>query len=228
MNRRNFLAQGITAAGGLSFTAAASAAGDSGSKIEILGVSCSPRKGKTTSTAVGIALEAAAAVSPRIETRLIDLGGLKIAGWSGGAKPESPQIIGDDYEIEVEPYFMAPELGGLIIGSPVYFRSMSALCKAFLERIFTLRTPAMRLADKPVGALAVGSFRNGGQELTIEQITTAMLCHEVFVVGGKPSAHQGATLWNAYNDDITKDEFGVDTARKLGIRVAEAALAAAK
>ena len=44
------------------------------------------------------------------------------------------------------------------------------------------------------------------------------------VVGGKPGAHQGATLWNTYNDDITKDEFGMDTARKLGIRVAEAAI----
>jgi hypothetical protein len=51
-----------------------------------------------------------------------------------------------------------------------------------------------------------------------------MLCHEVFAVGGKPSAHQGATLWNAYSDDIMKDEFGITSAKKLGIRVAEAAL----
>jgi hypothetical protein len=51
-----------------------------------------------------------------------------------------------------------------------------------------------------------------------------MLCHEVMVVGGKPRAHQGATLWNAYNDDITKDEFGIESAQRLGERVAEAAL----
>ena len=101
---------------------------------------------------------------------------------------------------------------------------MSALCKAFLERLAVLRSPKLLLADKPVGVLAVGAYRNGGQELVIEQIQAAMLCHEVMVVGGKPGAHQGATLWNAYKDDITKDEFGMDTARKLGIRVAEAAL----
>jgi len=73
-------------------------------------------------------------------------------------------------------------------------------------------------------------YRNGGQELVIEQIQAAMLCHAVVVVGGKPRAHQGATLWNVYNDDITKDEFGMATAKQLGIRVAEAALrlAAAK
>ena len=51
-----------------------------------------------------------------------------------------------------------------------------------------------------------------------------MLVHEVMVVGGKPRAHQGATLWNAYKDDIMKDEFGIETAKQLGIRVAEAAV----
>lgn len=59
---------------------------------------------------------------------------------------------------------------------------------------------------------------------TVFQIQTALLCHEMMIVGGKPKARQGATLWNAYKDDITKDEFGMDTAGKLGIRVAEAAL----
>jgi multimeric flavodoxin WrbA len=101
---------------------------------------------------------------------------------------------------------------------------MSALCKAFLERCAVLRKPKLLLADKPVGVLAVGAFRNGGQELVIEQIQAALLCHEMMIVGGKPGAHQGATLWNFADDVITKDEFGMDTARKLGIRVAEAAL----
>ena len=226
MNRRHFLTQAAAAGSTLSLGSVAKAQTDS--KIFIVGVSCSARQGKTTATAVQAALDGARAVSDRIETRLIDLGGLKVSGWVGGAKPDSPEPVNDDYATDVEPYLLYPNLGGLIIGSPVYFRSMSAQCKAFLERIYTLRTPTLRLADKPVGALAVGAYRNGGQELTIEQITTAMLCHEVFVVGGKPKAHQGATLWNAYNDDILKDEFGIDSAKKLGARIAEAALAAAK
>ena len=80
------------------------------------------------------------------------------------------------------------------------------------------------LADTVVGALSVGAYRNGGQELVIQQIQTTMLCHEVLLVGGKPGAHQGATLWNNQGDDITKDEFGIASAKKLGTRVAEAAL----
>ena len=95
---------------------------------------------------------------------------------------------------------------------------------AFLERLGVLRKPTLLLADTVVGALSVGAYRNGGQELVIQQIQAAMLCHEAFLVGGKPGAHQGATLWNAYGDDIKKDDFGMESAKKLGIRVAEAAL----
>jgi multimeric flavodoxin WrbA len=171
-----------------------------------------------------VALDAAREVDPRIEVQLLDLGGMNISGWVGGAKPDSPGTFGDDFEVEVEPFLMVPNLGGLIIGSPSYFRSMSALCKAFLERLFVLRSPQLLLADKPVGVVAVGAYRNGGQELVIQGVQTAMLCHEVMAVGGKPKAHQGATLWNAYDDDIMKDEFGIASAKQLGIRVAEAAL----
>ncbi|NLW84363.1 MAG: hypothetical protein GXY41_08180 [Phycisphaerae bacterium] len=60
----------------------------------------------------------------------------------------------------------------------------------------------VRLEDK-ILIIGVGSFRNGGQELVIEKILTAMQSFEVMAVGGKPSAHQGATLWNNWNDDIT-------------------------
>jgi multimeric flavodoxin WrbA len=190
--------------------------------LTILGISCSPRKGKTTATAVKAALDAAKEVDSGIKVELIDLGGLEVSGW----KPTGGKQSSDDFG-QILPKLQDPDLGGLIIGSPVYFRSMSAVCKAFLERCAVLRKPKLLLADKPVGALAVGGFRNGGQELVIEQIQAALLCHEVMIVGGKPGAHQGATLWNFANDDITKDEFGMDTASKLGIRVAEAALSLA-
>jgi multimeric flavodoxin WrbA len=194
-------------------------------RIRIVGIACSPRRGKTTATAVKVALDAARTVDRRIETELIDLGGLQIAGSLGGPTSAEARQPEDDFELEVLPILKAPRPpDGLIIGSPSYFRSMSALCKAFLERIAVFREPTLLLANKPVGVLATGAYRNGGQELVIEQIQVAMLCHEVLIVGGKPRAHQGATLWNNYSDDIMKDEFGIDTAKKLGICVAEVAL----
>ena len=227
MDRRGFLTTGLAAGAGIVSTTAASAGKQNSEKIKIVGISCSPRKGKTTATAVNVTLEAAKTVDSRIETQLLDLGGMNISGWTGGAQPGEGQPVKDDFD-SLLPMLRDPVPDGLVIGSPSYFRSMSALCKAFLERLAVLRKPKLLLADIPVGVLAVGAYRNGGQELVIEQIQTAMLCHEVMVVGGKPSAHQGATLWNAYKDDIMKDEFGIESAKQLGLRVAEAALCLAQ
>ena len=189
-------------------------------EILIVGVASSPRKGKTTATAVQAALDAAQSVDAKVTVEFVDLGGKNIAGWQ---PPGAGQTVPDDFDLLL-PSFKAPNLGGIIIGTPVYFRNMSSLCAAFLERLGVLRKPTLQLADKAVGALSVGAYRNGGQELAIQQIQTAMLCHEAMIVGGKPGAFQGATLWNDGSDDITKDEFGMTSAKNLGIRVAEAAL----
>jgi multimeric flavodoxin WrbA len=218
MNRRKFVGKALFSGAAASLAPALASAGQAGT-VRIVGVSCSPRKGKTTATAVKVALDAAKEVDPRIRIEMLDLGNMTIPGWTSSES----QPVKDDFS-SVLPKLRDPVPDGLIIGSPSYFRSMSALCKTFLERLAVLRKPKLLLADVPVGALSVGAYRNGGQELVIEQILTAMLCHEVMVVGGKPRAHQGATLWNNYNDDIMKDEFGIESAKRLGERVAEAAL----
>jgi len=213
VTRRTFLVTAGTAT--LTSGTALAAEAARGSPVRILGVACSPRQGMTTAKAVRIALEAAKAFSPRIEIELIDLGGLRIAGYS----PTPPT---DDFGA-ILPKLQDPTLGGLIIGSPSYFRGLSSLCKAFIERCAPLREPTMVLANKPVGIVAVGAFRNGGQELTIEQIQAAMLCFGMVPVGGNPPAFQGATLLST-KDDISGDALGLDTARKLGARVAEVAI----
>jgi len=113
---------------------------------------------------------------------------------------------------------------GIIVGSPVYFSNMSALCKAFLDRCIAFRKQGMALSGKVAGIVAVGGARNGGQELTVQSIQAALLSQEMVVVGtGRPTGRAGATLWSQKND-ISADEFGLSTARDLGRRVAEIAL----
>lgn len=215
VNRRNFLATAGTAALASATTVHAAAAA-SDRPLRILGIACSPRPGMTTAKAVQAALDAAKAVSPRIAVELIDLGGLSIAGWS-------PNPVADDFDA-ILPKLKDPQLGGLIIGSPSYFRSLSALCKAFIERCMPLREGAAPLLDKPVGALAVGGNRNGGQELVVQQILTAMLSYSMVPVGGKSPAMLGGTLWNNAKDDVSHDETGIESAKLLGTHVAELAL----
>ena len=215
VSRRNFLATAGVAALAATSTSVVAAEAGGGKTLKILGVSCSPRKGMTTAKAVQAALDAAKGADARIEVELIDLGGLSIAGYS--AKP--PQ---DDFT-SILLKLQDPAVGGLIIGSPSYFRGMSSLCKAFIERCAPLREPKMVLANKPVGVVAVGAFRNGGQEMTIEQIQAAMLCFGMVAVGGNAPAFQGATVVST-KDDISGDELGLDTAKKVGAHVAEVAL----
>jgi multimeric flavodoxin WrbA len=213
--RRDFLASAGTAA--LAATATSVLAAETGGTkpLKILGVSCSPRMGMTTAKAVQAALDAAQAVDPRIQTELVDLGGLNIA-------PLSPKPPEDDMK-DILPKFQDPALAGVIIGSPCYFRSLSGLAKCFLERLAPLREPKMVLADKPFGVVTVGAFRNGGQEMTIQQIQAILLCFGMIPIGGHAPAFQGATLLSA-NDSITQDELGLKTAAQLGKHLGETAL----
>jgi len=217
LTRRNFVGATATAALAGSFAAitAARAASTGGAPLKILGISCSPRQGMTTAKAVQTALDAAKSVNPRIVVELIDLGGLSFSGYS----PTPPK---DDFTA-ILPKLQDPAVAGLIIGSPSYFRGLSALCKAFIERCAPLREPKMLLDGKPLGVIATGAFRNGGQELVIEQIQVAMLCFGMIPVGGRPPAFQGGTV-NSTKDSIDSDELGLTTARNTGLRVADFAL----
>ncbi len=220
---RNSVAAGATAA---TVVRAADAAGSTAAPdghIKILGISCSPRKGKTTAASLGVCLQAAKEVSDRIETELIELAGLRINGNVAAGIPlaEGEQ---DDFPGLV-PKLRDPKVRGIVIGTPVYFGSMSSLCKAFLDRCIVLYQDDLALSNKVAGVLAVGGARNGGQEVTIQSVQVSLFCQEMIVVGnGRPSSRLGATVWSGAEGGVLKDEFGMTTAKTLGRRVAEVAL----
>jgi multimeric flavodoxin WrbA len=216
MNRREFLA--TTLAAGTAGSATGTAQGRKG--IKILGVSCSPRKGKTTAAALAICLEATKTVDPGLTTELIELAGRNI----GVFDPADPKATQGGFA-DLIPVLSDPSVGGIIVGTPVYFGNMTSLCKAFLDHCMAFRQQKFALGGKVVGIVAVGAARNGGQELAIQSVHAALLCQEMIVVGdGRPTAHFGATLVNDGKDSISGDTFGTDTARNLGRRVAQVAL----
>ena len=221
MNRREFLT--TTLAAGATTSTVSAAATQDGKGIKIIGVSCSPRKGKTTAAALSICLEAAKAVDPRVNTELIELAGRGIGVYD----PADPKASQGGFA-DLIPILSQPNVAAVIVGTPVYFGNMSSLCKAFLDHCMVFRQQKFTLGGKVGGVVAVGAGRNGGQELTLQSVQAALMCQELIVVGdGRPSAHFGATLVNT-NDDISKDEFGVGTAKNLGRHVAEIALKLAR
>ncbi|NIA16626.1 MAG: flavodoxin family protein, partial [Nitrospiraceae bacterium] len=152
---------------------------------------------------------------------LVELADLSIPAQLAAGQPLREGET-DDFPVLVEK-LGDPAVAGLIVGSPVYFGNMSALCKAFLDRCGMFRKGGFKLRNKVAGVLAVGGARNGGQELTIRSIQTALMCQDMVIVGnGPPSARIGATLWNQ-GDSIAEDDFGTETAENLGRRVAELA-----
>lgn len=224
VNRRMFLGTAAGAGIGTVLAANAVAAGaETAGKIKIVAVSCSPRKGKTTAQGLKIVLDGAAQAAPeRIETVLIELAGLSLPMEPAFGQPV-PDGVRDDFTMVAE-QLADPALGALIVGSPVHYANMSTLCKIFIDRLGMFRKD-FRLSGKVAGALAVGAARNGGQELVLRCIHSALICQEMVLVGdGKPTGHFGATLWNNSNDDISTDEFGVKTAANLGRHAAETAL----
>ena len=224
LTRRGFLGSAGTAVavGTGSALAAQGDAPGQAKAIKIIGIACSPRKGKTTFAAVQACLEAAKAVDTRIEIEAVELAGLRIEGSVAAGVPLEPGAK-DDFP-QVEAKLSDSKVAGVIVATPVYFGNMTYLCKAFLDRCFAFRKNNFALSDKVGGVLAVGGVRNGGQELTIQSVQNALLCQEMIIVGdGRPTAHIGATLWSQ-NDSVSNDEFGLSTARNLGRRVAQIAL----
>ena len=230
--RREFLtAAGVAiAAGAVGYAQAAGAApaGAGADKpmpnpadtVKIIAVSCSPRKGKSTATALAAALDGAKEAGPRVAVELVELAGLAIDGGLAVGLPPAPGQK-DDFPA-VAAKLTDPAVRGIIIGTPVYFSGMSYLCKAFMDRWMAFRKD-YALADKVAGVLACGSARNGGQEVTIRSVQDALFCHDMIVVGaGRPTSRFGAVVW-ANGDD--KDSAA--NARNLGLRVAKVALALA-
>lgn len=194
--------------------------------MKILAINGSPRKGMSTCFALKQALDAARSVSSEIETELIELGGLDIKHCTGCNRCKEPlTCIHDDDFMKLLPRLTQPDIGGVIIGTPVYMGVMTGLLKNFLDRAVMLRRAKFLWQDVVAGTLAVGQARNGGQELTNQAVQHTLLVQNMVLVSDGPEfCHYGATLSSGLPGGIENDEFGLTTARNLGKRVAELAL----
>ncbi len=103
---------------------------------------------------------------------------------------------------------------GIVIGSPVYFGSVSAEVKDLIDRSVSVRR---KLIDKVGAAFTTSGHVTGGKEITLFTIIAAMLIHEMIIVGDPIEAggHFGVAATGAPS---ASDE---NNAEALGKRVAE-------
>jgi multimeric flavodoxin WrbA len=194
--------------------------------MKVVGISCSPRKGKSTFYALETCLQVAKEAASGVETILVELSEMKINGCIACGKcMKVLECSQEDDFVKMIPILSDSELAALVIATPVYFGSMTSQCKAFLDRCVMFRRNGFLLRNKVGGVIAVGGVRNGGQELAIQAVQAAMLVQDMVVVSeGRPTSHYGATLWSGHPYGIEKDAFGLETAQNLGKRVAEVAV----
>jgi len=111
---------------------------------------------------------------------------------------------------------------GILIGSPVYFGTISAQLKAFWDKGRRLRYQKA-LLNVVGGAMAVGGARFGGQETTIRAIHDIMLIQGMTIVGDghlhDDAGHQGVCAQRPSKEDNE----ALIRARILGRRVLEVA-----
>lgn len=121
-----------------------------------------------------------------------------------------------------ETYNLLSGADGIIVGSPVYFCTVSGQMKAFWDKTRMLRSKKA-LINAVGGALAVGGARFGGQETTLRAIHDIMLCQGMTVVGDgyheADCGHQGGCA----QSPSTEDREGLRRATILARRVYEVA-----
>lgn len=166
--------------------------------IKILGISGSPRKESNSSILVHEALRGATAVED-VQVEFIGLAGKNIAPCSGCevCRREDRCVYKDDFQ---PIYQKMLEADGIILGSPSYYGTVSAQCKALMDRCYYGDVRAMTaLKKKPLrlkvgGAIAVAGGRHSGHESTLQALVTYFTICEMLPVGiVSPHSQLGAT-----------------------------------
>ena len=95
----------------------------------------------------------------------------------------------------------------VIIGSPVYFGSMTAQLKAFFDKTRDIRAKKLWLG-KPMAAVSCGASKYGGEERTVDAIHSCALVLGMTVVGTSAQigmGHFGISVQRPSEKDETAD-----------------------
>ena len=179
--------------------------------MKAIGVVGSPRKNGNTEILTKHALKAIE--EEGLDTELIRLAGLDIQPCNVCMvcrKEERCPIDDDLFPL----YTKMKEAEAIILASPVYFGSATALLKAFMERAGYIARPGKVFAGKVGGPLVVA--RRAGQNFTFAQIMYWFHIQGFFM--------PGSTYWNIAfgrrRGEVEEDKEGLKTAWNFGKNIA--------
>jgi multimeric flavodoxin WrbA len=178
--------------------------------LKVLGIVCSARKGGNTEILVREALDGAKETGADIE--LLRISEMKIAPCDGCTMcHESGECRIKDGMQKIYKKLLAAD--GIILGSPVYFWSVSGQAKTFMDRTYALRYPHHKLKNKVGGAIAVAGRRGCMSALSV--INNFFLGHDMLTTG------LGIAGYGTEKGEVKQDEHAMKSARSLGTQVTD-------
>lgn len=178
--------------------------------MRVLGIVCSPRSGGNTEILVRTALESVQKKGVEVETWSIVGKKIEPCDHCGSCITTGECHIRDDMQVL---YQKMVDADGIILGSPVYFWSVSAQAKLVIDRTYALRRPTNKLQGKVGGAIAVAGRRGQMEALTV--------INNFFLGHGMISAGLGVDGRGSNKGDVCEDGRALTGADELGRRVVE-------
>lgn len=183
--------------------------------MKVIAFNGSPRKNGNTHRALRMVLEELE--KEGIETELVEMGSEPVAPCQAcGTCRQRKDMrcrIEDDKVNEWVAKVAAAD--GVLIGSPVYYGTMSAQTKAFIDRVGYVCGANGEVLKRKVGA-AVAVNRRAGALATFQEINNFFLIAQMIVVG--------SSYWNVLTalkpGDVEGDEEGKRIMRDLGRNMA--------
>jgi multimeric flavodoxin WrbA len=195
--------------------------------VRLLGLDCSPRDKSNSGIMLETAFAALDAKYPgEAEWEVVHLRDLavepcKACNVCGKTKDGRfiPCVREDEDDVQdVLDKMVAAD--GLLVATPVYFGLPSDLFSKFIMRTRPLRHQDFRLANRPVGVLAVAGRRSGGAETAIIATWLPFVRNGCLVVGnGDGTCQFGAYGWAGPRGHVLTDEWGLEQCAQTGERV---------
>ena len=149
--------------------------------MKVVGISGSPRKGGNTECLLDECLKEFAEHGWLVSTFYMSEKIIKPCSGCETCVENGTCVINDD---DANLLFSEPaDCDAVIIGSPVYYRNVTAQLKAFFDRTFAYGQSV--LEGKPGGAIAVGSGEGAGQAITLMVIYNFILSSAGLPVPGE-------------------------------------------
>ncbi len=168
--------------------------------MKILGISCSPRRGKNTETLLNEALRGAE--QDGAQTEFFSVIGKDIRPCDGcwSCSKNGECHIDDD----MQPlYQKLKEATGIIIGTPVYFFDVSAQAKTIIDRTLAMQPFGKPLANK-VGGMVIAAGSTGTSD-ALKCLSNFLWLHRIFPVN-----------WVAVYSPVHEKKKGMKAAYDLG------------